>query len=81
MKIIKHAIEAKSWKHELTCYNCKTELEAVISDVKYSGERGNWAESGWANYDVVCPECYTTNSIEEDAIHPLIRAKIQRNAK
>lgn len=81
MKIIRHAIEAKNWKHQLTCYVCKTELEAVMSDIAYSGERGNWAESGWENYDVVCPECHTVNAIEAEAIHPLIRAKIQKKNK
>lgn len=81
MKVIKHAIEAKSWKHQLTCYNCKTELEIVMSDIKYSGERGDWHDSGWENYDIVCPECSTTNRIDDKIIHPLIKAKIQKSNK
>ena len=81
MKIIKHAIEASSWKHNLTCYNCKTELEVVKSDIRYAGERGDWHDSGWETYTVSCPECGIDLRIESKDIHPLIRARIQKSSR
>lgn len=81
MKIIKHAIEAKSWSHQLTCYYCKTELEVVMSDIRYRGDPGDWHDAGWERYDIDCPECNTTNAISEENIHPLIKAKIQKKFK
>ena len=80
-KIIKHAIEAKDWKHVLTCYVCKTELEVVMSDIKYNGERGDWHDSGWETYDTACPECSNNLRIDAKDIHPLVRAKIQKRSK
>ena len=81
MKIIKRAIEAWKWRHKLTCHNCKTEIEASITDITYDGEKGNWHESGWQNYTVGCPECYTKLNIDPDDIHNLIKTKIKNRIK
>jgi hypothetical protein len=82
MKILKHDIDAKSWKYEITCYYCKTQLEVVASDVSYSGERGDWHDSGWEKYTIFCPECGTPSDIPPDKIHNLVAAKIRnRNTK
>ena len=78
MKILKHDIDASTWKYALACYSCKTEIEVVMSDVKYSGEAGDWHDAGWENYTVNCPECTCELHIPKDKIHNLIKAKIQR---
>lgn len=81
MKILKHDIDAKEWKYVLTCYHCKTEMEVVMGDVTYSGEAGDWHDSGWESYSVKCPECDISNTIPNDKIHNLIKVKIQKKSR
>ncbi len=81
MKILKHDIDAAEWKHALKCYCCKTDLEIVMGDVRYSGEKGDWHDSGWEKYEVTCPECSTSLAIEADSIHNLIKVKIQKRSR
>ncbi len=81
MKILKHDIDAKAWKYEISCYCCKTDLEVTMSDVRYSGEKGDWHDAGWESYTVICPECSISLTIPADKIHALIRAKIQKKSK
>jgi Zn finger protein HypA/HybF involved in hydrogenase expression len=81
MKILKHDIDANEWKHTLKCYCCKTELEVVMGDVRYSGEAGDWHDSGWEKYEVTCPECSTNLTIDADLIHNLVEIKIQKRSR
>jgi len=81
MKILKHDIDAKTWSYVLKCFVCKTEMEVVIDDIKYSGERGDWHDAGWENYNVICPECGIDLRIPPDDIHELIKCKIQKKNK
>lgn len=81
MKILRHAIEAADWSYQIRCWHCQTELEAVMSDVKYTGEPGDWHDSGWERYEINCPECDTSLTIPSDQIHNLIKAKIQKKCR
>jgi len=81
MKVLKHDIDTKSWKYEINCYVCKTDLEIVMGDIKYSGEKGDWHDAGWERYEVNCSECGCCLTIPSDKIHALVRAKIQKKSK
>ncbi len=81
MKVLKSGFDVNAWKHQFQCYWCKSELEICASDLEYSGERGNWAESGWERYEVQCPLCSTTNTIENELIPILVGIYAEKRTK
>ena len=63
MKIISK-LDITTWLHKEKCYQCKTEMEADLKDLKYKTDRkysgsSNWDDSGWLVdvFYVSCPVC------------------------
>jgi hypothetical protein len=66
MKIKKYKVDPKSWKKDITCNHCQTILEIETSDLLYEGENGDWHDSGWERYSVICAACNCETTISSE---------------
>ena len=78
MKILKYAIDLKSWRKTVTCYGCHTELEIEPSDIQYAGEAGDWHDSGWERYWANCAICDRELPLKSEDLPELIKIEAQK---
>ena len=78
MKIIKYAADLKFWKKDIVCNHCQTELEVETSDLQYSGEDGDWHDSGWERYAVICAACNCETTLNAKDIPEIVKFQAKK---
>lgn len=72
MKILKK-VDVNEWKHNFTCDDCDSSLEANASDVKYVYHDGMGRESNYEEYLVDCPVCGESKTLDEVNLPKLVK--------
>lgn len=81
MKLIKAGFDVKSWRYQITCDYCKSELEVEASDLQYAGDAGDWHDAGWESYTCYCSECNNNLTIPLAKVPALVKVTAQKRKK
>lgn len=81
MKVKKLFLDISEWRHNITCYHCKSELEINYKDIFHSGEEGNWHENGWDYYWANCCICGQRYNFDEADLPNLIAVAVKQRNK
>lgn len=73
MKVIKAAVDLKTWSIKHTCPNCTSEIEVECKDISYDYQ---FKDSKWR---ATCCLCEKSFAIEEKDIPKLVQADIVKH--
>lgn len=78
MKVLKYSTNPKTWKIQIACAWCDSQLEVKADDISHQGEPGDMKDEGWDRYTCKCGACGETIEIDEKKLPNIIQSYVEK---